>query len=265
MKRLTALIGTLLLATTACEGESGTHIGNPPATSVGFQMLVTTSHDDGGLSFEDDTGVVYQLTSAHAYVRDIEFDLPDGQSCEAIEPGLAGGARCDDSEAGRPKIVVDGPFAVDLIAGTSTPSIDDVRVPLLTYRRIDMRLVDADPDDGVVDEGDALVDRSLVARANFDYMSTPLELELSLRFNEDVRFEHDDGVAPPDDGSLLALLDVALWLDDLPIGDCLDDSELDVSGGRLVVDDDTSGGGDCSDIENTVKDNIKDSGALDAG
>jgi hypothetical protein len=259
------LFAALLLALTACGDEqTGTHIGNPTA---GFALTVVSTEPSapaGRPTFRDDGGLVYTLSHARTYVRDIELYLPVGTTCADIAAELAG-ATCGPDESGGFKLDIRGPFVVDLVARETTPRrLETVRLPALTYRRVDVRIDEGDPDDGVISASDELNERSLVARADFEYQGVAVVLEVALRFNEDVRFEDPSGVAVSEAQSLLAELDAAAWLEGLALGDCLDDGELVVENGRLVIDD-RAGSGECSDVEGRVRANVEASGRLAVG
>ena len=85
---------------------------------------------------------------------------------------------------------------------------------------------------------------------------------MALDFTQDAVFEDLGGVSVQEGvgNEVLLLLDVADWFSQLPLTECLDDGDLELTGGALVLADDAGG---CSDIENTIKDAIKDSGQLD--
>jgi hypothetical protein len=177
---------------------------------------------------------------------------PDQGSGDA--PGTPG-AGDDDLDR---TILIRGPFVVDLMTGETTPSLAGLRIPELAYSRIDVRLHEGRLGNGVLTSGDELVGRSLVVRADFVYMDTPVELVLSLKFSEDVRFEAPGGV-PAGPGVALEL-DASRWLAGVRLGDCLDDGDLVVENGVLLVDEDSDSS--CSDVENTIRTNIKRSGQV---
>lgn len=250
------------VSVSACVGESGTHIGNPPLASVGFELRVTGGTDPTApLAFADGNGTQFELSSAQAYVRNIRLDLPSGTTCADVAEDV-GGARCESSE-GEPRIVIDGPLVVDLVAGTSNPSIEGVRLPNVAYRRIDFRLDDGDPDDGLIGEGSVLDDRSLVADAAFSYAGQAATLRLALEFNEDIRVDDVGGLSPQTGSDVLVLLDVTDWLSGLPVTSCLDSGDLEISGGVLVIDGD-AGDDDCDDFDDFIKENIKGSGRAES-
>jgi hypothetical protein len=250
MKKLSTLLS--LLTFTAC--SNGT---------VGLQFQAVTS--DGSAASDgdivtDDAQTAFGLIDAQLHLRDIELDLPKGSTCaDLVETE---GTRCDESSN---KVVIDGPFVIDLVTGQSTPDLSLIEVPAGVYKRIDFRVEDGDPDEGVVATGSALDNRSFAGSFTFDEQGTPLTLRLSLRFNEDIRIEDSAGIdASGAAQALLAKFDISAWFAGVDISSCLAAGELTINNSEVLVDEDAlSGSGDCSDIENTLKTNMKNSGQLD--
>jgi hypothetical protein len=81
-----------------------------------------------------------------------------------------------------------------------------------------------------------------------------------LEFNEDARFESSTGVEVPDDGSLIAFLNPRVWLEGLPLGECIRDGDVEVVNDTVRID--SKAVGKCADAEGLVKSNIKRSGDL---
>lgn len=247
------LIATLLLTSAIACGDE------PVGISV--QAASSTSSSSSALTFEDAGGTSFEILSAVTFLRDIELDVPDGSSCDDVSDDLDGGADCSSDT-----VKIPGPFIVDLLAGTSTPPLDAIRIPANIYKRIDFRIDDGVAGEGGINAGDPLDDRSFVVTANFSYGGNTNTLLMSFKFNEDVRFEDPNGIAVESEGhKLLVKLDAATWLAGIDIAGCLDTSDLDLNGTELIIDDDgsASGSGSCSSIENTIKTNIKTSGQLD--
>jgi hypothetical protein len=89
------------------------------------------------------------------------------------------------------------------------------------------------------------------------------EVARSWRCASTTTFAWSGRVEVPADGTLLGLLDAAAWLDGLRLTDCLDDGDLIVIGGVMLIDE-LTGTGNCSDVEGDIKDNIDRSGELRA-
>lgn len=252
-----------LFAAVACKGEG-----------VGISFQAVSGEGEvvaPGSSISDEGQTAFAFSELQVHLRDIELDLPDGKGCDEVADQLSEGVSCDDSsddaagdDSSNGTVRIAGPFVIDLLNGTSTPDLAAITVPAGTYKRIDFRIDDGDPDQGVVAPGSALDDRSLAGALSFDLDGVATTLRLSLRFNEDIRLEDPAGLTVDGNGAaLLARFDANAWLTGLDISGCLDRGELAVDNGEVLVDDDApSGSGDCSDIENTIKTNIKESGQL---
>lgn len=223
--------------------------------SIDFQAVTGSSTAGPGAIVRDEAGTSFTLTSAQVHLRDIELDVPDGSSCDDV---AAAGCVADT-------IKIQGPFVIDLLTGVSDPPLEDVSIPAGTYKRIDFRIDDGQPSQGLVGAGDPLDNRSMVATASFLYESQPVTLSLSLRFNEDVRVEDPAGIdVSGDAAALLTTFDAGVWLDGLDIVECLRRGDLAIVGGAVTVDDDTTAGsGACSEIETLLKHNIKTAAQFD--
>ena len=223
--------------------------------TVALELRATTGADTidpGSLTMADNGDVEYALQAASLHLRNIEIDLPDGLECGDIAEALSGPATCETAEAANDedKIVIDGPFDVDLVGGKAEPSIESVRIPVGDYKRIDFR---------VEDNAD---DVSFAVRAAFRHEDQDLTLDLSLDFNEDIRIEAEQGVSVTEETDLIAEFVIDSWLAGVDIGSCIADGDVVMDGTTVVVDE-SSTSGSCSDIEDTIKNNMKNSGQLD--
>jgi hypothetical protein len=253
MKRLrnSIILALLPFPLLACSGGAG--------DGAGFSIRAVsraTGSSGSSLGVADEGGTSFGLGSALLHLRHIQLDLPRGMTCAEVEDGLAG-ATCRSDE----KIHIDGPMAVDLVTGAVVPDLGAVVIPAGTYRRIDFRVDDGDPAEGLIEPGSALDDYSFVVEAGFVHEGEAVTLKMSLRFNEDIRIERSGGVtvAPGDD--LIATFVVDDWLAGVDIAGCLEDGALAVEDGVVVIDD--RAGSACGGVENTIKDNMKNSGELD--
>ena len=242
MKNTLTTIPFLLLAV-ACSSEA-------PTVGLSVQAVTlnqTTPSDD--LVMTDDGGDMYQIQAATLRLRHIELDLPDGGNCNDFDDSLSGGAECE-SGTDSDKIVITGPFVIDLVTGTSTPSLANVLIPAGTYKRIDFRVEDG--------PGDS----SFAVTAGFQHEGATMTLDLDLDFNEDIRIESSAGIVVDGDSDLIAEFVVSNWLEGIEVGQCIDDDDVSISGTTVTIND-SSTSGSCSDIENTIKRNMKNSGQLD--
>ncbi|MDD9945234.1 MAG: hypothetical protein OXU20_29595 [Myxococcales bacterium] len=263
MTRLTVTRTILTLAMLSLVAACGSD-GDPAADGgavVTMRMALTASEPPegsapGAVAFEDEAGTPFTIESAQAYVRHIQLDLPAGQSCAEQDLAFQDPVSCE-----KDKIEISGPFLVDLIEGTSQPSLAALRIPAGDYRRIDVRFDDADPDEGLVGDAQTLADHTMHAIGDLEHDGSDMTFELLLKFNEDARFEAPEGIVLGEGEAreALLMLDVSKWFQALPVTDCMTEGDLTIEDGTLLIDDERS---QCSAIENTLKDTIKNSGQL---
>ncbi len=245
----TATVALLLAA--ACADDSST---------AGLAMSALTK-DGQAPAPADRAGTRFTLQQGLLHLRHIELDLPAGQRCADLSGQLQGATCRDASVAGEEaKIRIAGPLVVDLVAGTSTPSLANVVIPAGTYRRIDLRVDDGVPSQGVVAAGSPLDDNALAVIAAFEHRGAQAVLDLRLNFDEDIRIEQPGGVAVAPGDDLIARFGAVDWLAGVSLGACVD--TLTATAGRYVVDDRNDGA--CAGIEDTIKRAMKESGDLDS-
>ena len=253
-----------LLALAVAPACTGLETGNGHAPPTLVAALSAADADP-----VDAAGKAFTLATALVHVRHITLDLPDGATCAGL-PGLVDGSGGDDSApytnvcaSGGGTIRLNGPWTVDLLTGQASPAFTRVTVPPGAYRRVDVRLDEADRDDD--DDAStipaALDGFTLAASGTAALAAGPTPFRLALKFSEDARFEAAAGLtlAEDDAASLLLELDPSAWFAGLPLSDCAEDGDLVFESGVLVLED---GEGLCSELENTIKDALKASGEL---
>ncbi len=229
-------------------------------TSVSMRAA-RTAHDPAGAPLSvvgpDETAIV--LDEAWVNLRDLQLDVPSDEDldCDALADELTDPVTCS---AGT--LTVTGPFVADLLTGTSEPSLDDVSLAAGTYERLDARVDDAEH----LEAGDVLAELALLLRGELTLDGAVQPFELALQLNEDIRFEGGDGVQVDGQASgLLAALDVSSWLAEVPLAACIREGDVEVGDdGVARIDEDTSGSGDCSDVEDRIREHMKEDGQLDA-
>ncbi|MEZ4404458.1 MAG: hypothetical protein R3B06_30845 [Kofleriaceae bacterium] len=234
-------------------------VGCSDGSTAGVAVSALTGPGAGSPVATDAQGTAFTMSQGLLHLRHIELDLPAGTACADLADQLTG-ATCHDADnpGDEAKIRIDGPFAVDMVAGTSTPSLAAVAIPTGSYRRIDLRVDDGRPDEGVVAPGSPLDDNALAVIATFDHAGAPATLDLRLNFDEDIRIEQPGGVAVAAGEDLIARFAASNWLAGVDLGACV--ATLTATDGRYVVDDRNDGA--CAGIEDTVKRAMKDSGDL---
>ncbi len=247
---------SLLLALPAFAACGQAADEQPGYATVTMALTVQAEETPDGLLVEEAGGGELVLDNALAFVRDIEFDLPDGVSCSGDDDF---DGECDEDSD---KIVVTGPWLVDLMTGTATPPMDDIRIPAGRYKRVDVRFDDAEPAQAPGLEIPAeLAGATLVADGTTSTGDAE-RFQLRLKFNEDARFETEDGIDVDETGTqaMLLELDASSWFASVNLSDCVEDGDLAIDDGVLMIDDED---GSCSDIENDLKRAIKESGQFD--
>ncbi|NMO20323.1 hypothetical protein HPC49_22990 [Pyxidicoccus fallax] len=253
------LLSSVALGLVACGGDGASLRFTSNARTAGTSnawVQAAAETPPASNVFSSSDGTAFTLSEARIHLRDIRLDLPQGTKCGDVS-GLVSGAECKGSDSSG-TIQVPGPIVVDLMTGTTTPDLSGLRIPAGTYKRIDFRLEEAKA--GEVGATEPLLGYSFLARADFTQDGAARKLELLFKFSEDARFESATGVEVPEGGSLVAFLKPQVWLEGLPLGECIRDGDVEVANGTVRVDD--KAGGECGDAENTVKSNIKRSGDL---
>jgi hypothetical protein len=261
----TTFLSAAALALSACSGDGASlqfsvHPQGVSAHSLdAFAQKATSAADSvAPPSFQSADGVKFSLSQARIHLRDIRLDLPQGSKCADVRE-LISGAECKGGETGSGSntLVIRGPIVADLMSGATTPDISGVVLPAGTYKRIDFRLEEGHADE--LPAGESIIGYSLLVGANFTEQAGK-RLELRLKFSEDARFESATGVEIPEGGSLIAMLNPAVWLNGLPLGICIQKGDVAFEGDTLRIDDRSKG--ECSGAEDLVKRNIKTSGDL---
>jgi len=250
MKHFLYIFATLTILT-ACN-DSSTEPNSE--TRASFSVVLSSNSSStpklnavDSLSITDMGGTHFTITYAKINLRHIQFDFPSEDS------------RSKDLDTTE-QISIEGPFVVDLMDGSSTPSITEFNIEAGTYKRIDLRLDDVKPTDGIISPSDDMYDNTMILKGIFTYDGiTDRNFTFKLKFNEDIRFEEPYGILIQKGGNTQILLNLHVeeWLKNINITKCLDDSEINLDNNGDLIIDDNNGNGDCSDFENTIKHNIK--------
>ncbi|MDB5103391.1 MAG: hypothetical protein JWP91_1080 [Fibrobacteres bacterium] len=250
-----------------CVGErvaGGTGVGNPAKGSVTVSMQASAGgnalakasaprNPDGSFTITDAGGTPFTVRESFANVGRIKLQLPEGLDCKDA----------DESACESLQVEIPGPMVADLMTGKWLPDPGAIRIPIGSYRRIDVRLESQSKDS----EGtpSILAGHSMILRGSFDYAgSKDKAFSIALDFGEDARFDSDSGLVIDSIGvnRLLVLLDVEKWLSGVDITRCLDEGRLALlPDGSLVVDKENA----CGQLENDLKSAIKASGRLGKG
>ncbi|QDG51618.1 hypothetical protein FIV42_12930 [Persicimonas caeni] len=240
------------------DGDSPQEFGT---AQVRLEAMSSTNTMANQLEFEDPSGTLYSMTSLTIAVEELEFDLPANISCGDIGGEFDARVQCDDDGAlgGEDQIKIDGPFVFNVLEGTSTPDLSTIRIPAIGYTTVDLEVDTARIEDNTVPRDADIIDHTVVAFSDFEFMNSKRELMLDFSFKAEAKASADDlpQAAVADGGTLVLQLDVANWLDSIPVTDCLMAGSLKSRDGLVTLDDEAID--DCGDAEAQFESNFEDS------
>jgi hypothetical protein len=174
---------------------------------------------------------------------------------------LVGGGCVEEAgkEKGEPaKIQFKGSFTVDLTSGASTPPLEGLLVPEGIYKRVDVRIDDKES----ADPQDPLSGLSFLAYGVYSNGTSTVSFKIALRFNEDIRFETQDGISIGSGGmkDFLVQFPVSTWLSGVDFAGCLEQN-LKEGDTFVVIDEKNQGSSECP-IEEGLKEAFKKSHRL---
>lgn len=264
---LAAGIAAAILSGCVLDRSAGaTGVGNPTKGSVTVALVavdtapaaaapakaaaktaVPNRNPDGSFDIADAGGTVFTIRSGYVNVGRIKIALPDGVDCsEANETA------CESGEAS-----IEGPWVSDLMTGKWTPDPGAVRIPVGSYKRLDVRL---EAQDKVAAGAPDLARHSLVFGGTFSWSGrSDRPFTVALDFDEDERFESPTAFTVSEGNTAITInLDIARWLSQANLTDCLENGSLplDSAGGFAFGKD-----GGCG-LEQEMKDAIKASGTV---
>ncbi|MBL8787578.1 MAG: hypothetical protein JNJ59_21925 [Deltaproteobacteria bacterium] len=117
-------LGVVLAMGAGCAGSetgNGQQSGARRPVAIVVQLTGNPS-----LSGTDADGAELSVESGIALVDRLEFALPDGVDCDFPTVTAAYATHCD---AGDARLVVDGPWTVDLVSGETWPPLDGLELP----------------------------------------------------------------------------------------------------------------------------------------
>lgn len=163
--------------------------------------------------------------------------------------------QCEVSQEHPARIHFQGPFRVDLVQGTSTPPLENLAVPIGTYKRVDLRV-----DDFEGANTDPLNGYSLLMYGTYTSGSTTITFRIAVDFNEDIRFESEKGIVIDSQGGKDFLLQfpVSTWLGKVNLTSCF----ASLPPGTTFVDFDEERDSEPTDsckIEKLLKESFKNS------
>jgi len=200
----TAAIGFVALGLSACDQASS----SAASPRVSLRVLAsTTPLAAGAARAMPDSGVVDMnglpvvLTSARAWVRDVQLESENG----------------NDSTENEFKA---GPILLDLLSGQSSPALSSITMPTGMYDKIKIKLGKAIPTAGMLDSTDSMVGHSLWLEGTVG--GVPFHLGLDL--DRELEFKLAKAVPLTSDSlrTLVARLDRKAWFAMADLKACAD-------------------------------------------
>lgn len=259
-------LSTSLLALAALGGCAGSETGNGAVEHRHVAVVMRLDGGAPGLVAPDSAGVDFAIDHAQALVDELDLWLPDGEPCSTrLDDATVAPAQtpyvaaCSGDDT---KLRVPGPWLVDLATGALDPSLDALDLPDGPYARIDARLRPARPGESSVHAGDPLDGKSIDVGGSVVIDGATRRWDLHLDFTDNARFvpaapvEVGPGVA-----SLMLLLDVSTWFDDLDLAACIASGEVPTDADGIFMLADTAPR--CGNVEAAIRREIREAGRLE--
>jgi hypothetical protein len=149
-------------------------VGKTTSQTGATRAAAPARNPDGSFDIRDAGGTVFTVRSGYANVGRIRIALPEGMDCSDADE-----TACESGEAR-----LEGPWVSDLLTGKWKPEPGAVRLPVGSYKRLEVRLESQDKTSpGVPD----LARHSLVFNGSFSYAGRgDRPFSISLDFEEEV-------------------------------------------------------------------------------
>ncbi len=256
------------------------------------------------LATADAAGGIVTITEARVVVQEIELGMPEGRSCDdEMEAEIEGedDGECapaaapagevlasesadsaedeavedstDDSADERGEVENEtedhlkftGPFIVDLLTGTSVPSIADLTVPSGVYTSVEVKVEPLPLESTAVAADDPLLGQGLVVKGTYDDGVSVREFLVASRIDKDIEFKPLEGFTISEAlalNEIIVTFDVNAWFQGINIGACLDSGAptIDANGVALITDETP---GDACAFKDLLEQNIEQSGTAE--
>ena len=255
MSRVIAVV--FVVSSIGCAGTETGHSAIDGISPVTVRLALAASPGESP-SADDASGVTFTIDKAIARVRHVELQLPDDGDCNAAQAATVDDSSngASDAECADDKIRFHGPWTVDLLSDDVAGFVGGY-VPHGHYKRMHVRL---EPTKAA---GAGLpYDATLLVEGSFPHDGQAQRFRMTLKFNEDIRFDAADGltISGAEAIELLTTLTPAQWFKTLPLSACAADGDIDQDGDVWLLDD---GDNQCSGLETHIKQVLKTAGQLD--
>ncbi|RKH94148.1 hypothetical protein [Corallococcus sp. AB038B] len=197
-------------------------------------------------SFRSNDGLVFTVEVVYSTLFDVRLELPSGRECSDYKDTLAPLMTCTDAADGRPgTLSVREPLFVNWMNAVNLPN-GPLRIPEGGYSRIEARLGQIEPELS-----------SFIMDASFTWEGKRHLLAVAFTSTEALRFEPRgpfDIAGSGENTVVVGGLDIATWLEGIPVASCLALGDLTLDNTILRLE---TGKGACAGAAERVKQNIE--------
>lgn len=272
--KIMLLVAAFLLA--GCGGASTSSLdptaldGDPASVQLSMSLAQGGAPISKALeaSTSDQAGTSIQITGAWLNVGRFEIELAG--SCEDIDFNLATLSTCEKEveESGDlvSEIYVQGPYVMDLMNGLALPELASQEIPSGIVKKVEIQIEEQAPDFPLPEGAPSdLLGHSLVVEGQASLNGDLTPVLFVLKFNQEMEFKNLNGVAiseTVDFNEVLLTMDLDQWFQGIDLEACYQAGEIPLVDGVLVINEE-SATGNCSDIGSLIKNNINESGELE--
>lgn len=207
---------------------------------------------DGTFTVQDSLGAMITLSAIEVKVQEIDIGLPSGITCAGVV-----GLYCKGGDA-----AVRGPYAMNLMSGAATPSINFIKLPEGIYSSIGLDFLQPafGPDSALI-PGSSRYNMAIRGRvAAPDSASSSFELKLDLSDGLDFQDTAGFRIESTALNNLLLKLDVDGWFAGTDFSSCLNQAKaIADSAGTIVLE----GDGSCDGLGLRIRKNIEASSEVE--
>ncbi|MCB1214464.1 MAG: hypothetical protein KDK66_03190 [Deltaproteobacteria bacterium] len=231
--------------------------------------LATSFSTNFQVSTLDQGDHAIEITAAWLNVDRIEIKLPG--TCEDLDFDLASFASCeteleDGDDSMESEIHVQGPYVVDLVNGLSLPEAISLEIASGSLDEVEVKVEESE-ESALLPEGvpSGLAGNTLLVEGTVLINEVVTPFSLTLKFSQEIEFKNLEGVLISENADLNEVflnLDVSQWFANLDLETCFNAEAIPLVEGVLMISEESTSG-ECSDIEDLIKENIKTSGSID--
>lgn len=264
---LLAMAGVALIA--SC-GSSGLGVGSssPGEASVALTFKAAEPSGNEGkapqmIMLSTPIGEAVAITKSKVVVEEVKFETEEVGACEDLALELKG-VTCLAGEM-EVEFKLDGPFIVDLLAGTTSPEIAPMTLPSGTFDKIVAKVAPLDEEFASLATSPDFIGHSLAIGGQLGSGETARRFLIASAVNANVKFEDPAGFTVPasvDVQTIVLSFSADALLAGIDIGACLDSGEATLlEDGTYLITDETPG--KACDFKKMLRENLRAAGTAE--